>query len=194
MVTGPATAAQGTDAALSGTSRELHVTNSYSPGYGRFDGWTGPAPDLPSHRLARLARRPRVAARRPRQSEAAAERLSGPGSAPSPGQRGRGAPPQRPERARGGAGVDELMPHAERAQLSVPRSDVTALRGDELHTSLQRLVQPGPLALEESGWVHTFGLCLGDESVGNHGTGSGLTSEDRTHLSGTAGVLIRRGR
>jgi len=85
MVTGPATAEQATDAAVSGTSRELHVTNSYFSGYVRFDGRTRPAPDLPPHRVARVARRPRVAARRPRQPEAAAERLrhdTGPGPLP----------------------------------------------------------------------------------------------------------------
>jgi hypothetical protein len=65
------------------------------------------------------------------------------------------------------------------------------LRGDELQTSLQRLVEPGPLALEESGWVHTFGMCLRDESVRDLGTGSGLTSDARTHLPCTAGVRIR---
>jgi hypothetical protein len=62
------------------------------------------------------------------------------------------------------------------------------LGGDELQTSLQRLVQLGPLTLEESGWVHTFGLCLRDETVRNLGTGSGLTSEARTDRSGAAGV------
>jgi hypothetical protein len=67
---------------------------------------------------------------------------------------------------------------------------MAALRGDELETSLQGLVQPGPLALEKSGWVHTFGLCLRDETVRDPGTDSGLTSDARTHLSGTAGVRI----
>ena len=65
-----------------------------------------------------------------------------------------------------------------------------ALRGDELQTPLQRLVEPGPLALEESGWVLPSGS-LRDETVRNHGTVSGgLTSEARTHLSGTAGGRI----
>jgi hypothetical protein len=70
-------------------------------------------------------------------------------------------------------------------------SQVAALRGDELQAPLQRLVEPGPLALEEPRWVHPFGTCLRDETVRNHGTGSGLASEARAHLSGTAGVRIR---
>jgi hypothetical protein len=67
----------------------------------------------------------------------------------------------------------------------------SSLRGDELQTALQRLVQPGPLALEKSGWVHTFGMRLRDETVRNLGTDSGLTSEARPHRSGAAGVRIR---
>jgi hypothetical protein len=70
-------------------------------------------------------------------------------------------------------------------------SQVAALRGDELQTPLQWLVEPGPLALEEPGWVHAFGMCLRDETLRNHGTGSGFTSEARTHLSGTAGGRAR---
>jgi hypothetical protein len=70
------------------------------------------------------------------------------------------------------------------------RGDVTALRGDELQTPLQRLVHPGPLALEASGCVRTFGMCLRDETVRNLGTDSGLTGEARTHRSGAAGVWI----
>ena len=38
--------------------------------------------------------------------------------------------------------------------------------------------------------MHPFGLCLRDETVRNYGTGSGLTSDARTHLSGAAGVWI----
>jgi hypothetical protein len=67
---------------------------------------------------------------------------------------------------------------------------MATLRGDELQTPVQRLVQPGPLALEKSGWVHTFGLRFRDETVRDHGTDSGLSSDARTHLPGAAGVRI----
>jgi hypothetical protein len=66
---------------------------------------------------------------------------------------------------------------------------MAALRGDELQTSLQRLVHPGPLALEVSGCVRT-GLCLRDETVRDGGTDSGLTGDTSAHGSGAAGVRI----
>jgi hypothetical protein len=61
---------------------------------------------------------------------------------------------------------------------AIARIRAAALRGDELQTSLQRLVQLGPLTLEETGWVDTFGLCLRDESVRDLGTRAGLTSAE----------------
>jgi hypothetical protein len=66
---------------------------------------------------------------------------------------------------------------------------MAALRGDELQTSLQRLVHSGPLALEVSGCVQP-GLCLRDEAVRDGGTDSGLTGDTRAHCSGAAGVRI----
>ena len=74
MVTGPATGASRLSRRrtrrLSASSCERNVTICPALGYFRSDGRNGPAPDLPSHRLDRLARRAGVASRRPRQPEA----------------------------------------------------------------------------------------------------------------------------
>src|SRR5215212_3656402 len=79
MVTGPAIGPSRLPttevAALYAPSCKSNVTIRSQAGYGGRDGWNGVAPDLPSRRLDRLARRQGLAARRSRRSQAAPQRL-----------------------------------------------------------------------------------------------------------------------
>src|SRR3954452_20797807 len=82
MVTGPVIGRSrlpGTEhAALYACSCERNVTICSFLGYLGSDGRNGPAPAFASHRVDRLARGAGIAARGPRQPEAAAERLRAP--------------------------------------------------------------------------------------------------------------------